>query len=340
MKNYKLTILSLALFVLAAITYSCAKQNQAEPVSSTTEISQSNADILIENKIRAFKSKMEFQRENPSYKSGESMSVDSAVWYMEAASNQTYADGASTFNKTICDTFSIVLDVADGVVNLNDVVEAYDNMIHNLSTAFHALPGENNHLVVNDISLTAVDESTLTLGVNAVFGTSTDGTSAIFNYAWYYGFLMGREDGAYAGISDAAEEIEKKIHLRKGILPPNSYYTSVDSVEVYGSDFINPNDPIPGDNMYDFLMFRNISNGITPNEHELLSVDEMNFYLFGTEQVIYTFEPDGARPEGLSFISVDLKGELIMAYPVSVRNHQGWIRYGELHISGIPHADL
>ncbi|MDD3132427.1 MAG: hypothetical protein PHN94_11435 [Bacteroidales bacterium] len=340
MKIFKLTILSLAVFVLAAITYSCSKQDQAEPVSSTTEISQSEADILIENKIRAFKSKMEFQRENPSYKSGETMSVDSAVWYMEAASNYTYGDGASTFNKTICDTFSIVLDVADGVVNLNDVVAAYDDMIQNLSATYNAIPGGNNHLVVNDISLTAMDESTLTLGVNAVFGESTDGTSANFNYAWYYGHLMGREDGAYAGISDAAEEIEKKIHLRKGVLPRNSYYTNVDSVEVYGSDFINPNDPIPGDNMYDFLMFSNISNGITPNEHELLSIDEMNFYLFGTEQVIYNFEPDGARPEGLSFISVDLKGELIMAYPVSVRNHQGWIRYGELHISGIPHDDL
>ena len=95
MKTIKLSILSLAVFVLAATIYSCSKQEQTKP--TTTEISQSDADILIENKIRAFKGKMEFQRENPSYKNGESMSVDSAVWYMEAASNQTYADGASTF---------------------------------------------------------------------------------------------------------------------------------------------------------------------------------------------------------------------------------------------------
>ena len=92
--------------------------------------------------------------------------------------------------------------------------------------------------------------------------------------------------------------------------------------------------------MYDCLMFSNISNGIMPNEHELLSVDEMNFYLFGTEQVIYTFEPDGARPEGLSFISVDLKGDLLFYFPDSERNHQGLIHYGELHISGNPHDDL
>jgi len=249
MKIFKLTILTLAVFVLAAIIYSCSKQDNAEPVSSTSEISQSNADIQIENKIRAFKSKMEFQRENPGYKSGESMSVDSAVWYMEAASNQTYADGASTFNKTVCDTFSIVLDVADGVVNLNDVVGAYDDMIQNLSATYNALPGDNNHLVVNDISLTAVDESSLKLGVNAVFGTGTDGTSSIFNYEWYWGWLMGRGDGAFVGESDAAEEIEKMIHQRKGTLPPNSYYTDVDSVYVEAEDFINPNYPIPNDNM-------------------------------------------------------------------------------------------
>ncbi|MDD3132425.1 MAG: hypothetical protein PHN94_11425, partial [Bacteroidales bacterium] len=258
MKIFKLTILSLAVFVLAAITYSCSKQEQTKP--TTTEISQSDADILMENKIRAFKSKMEFLRENPSYKSGETMSVDSAVWYMEAASNYTYGDGASTFNKTICDTFSIVLDVADGVVNLNDVVGAYDNMIHNLSTAFHALPGENNHLVANDVTLTTVNESTLTLGIYAVFGSGGSGTSAIFNYGWYYGFLMGREDGAYIGESDAAEEIEKMIHMRKGTLPPNSYFTDIDSIYLYPEFFINPNDPISNDNMYDMLMFWNMDD--------------------------------------------------------------------------------
>ncbi|MFA5478261.1 MAG: hypothetical protein WC271_16340 [Bacteroidales bacterium] len=338
MKIFKLTILSLAVFVLAAITYSCSKQEQTKP--TTTEISQSDADILMENKIRAFKSKMEFLRENPSYKSGETMSVDSAVWYMEAASNYTYGDGASTFNKTICDTFSIVLDVADGVVNLNDVVGAYDNMIHNLSTAFHALPGENNHLVANDVTLTTVNESTLTLGVYAVFGSGGSGTSAIFNYGWYYGFLMGREDGAYIGESDAAEEIEKMIHMRKGTLPPNSYFTDIDSIYLDPEFFINPNDPISNDNMYDMLMFWNMDDGIMPNVHSLLSVEEMIFYLLGTEHVIYTNEPDGAKPTGKNFISVDLKGELVMSSYQSLIMHLGWVQYGKLHKSGTPPSDL
>ena len=102
MKLFKLSSLSLAVLLVAAVIYSCSKQDQAEPAGSATEISQSEADILIENKIRAFKDKMELLRENPSYKSGETMSVDSAVWYMEAVSNYTYSQITNTYEKNDC----------------------------------------------------------------------------------------------------------------------------------------------------------------------------------------------------------------------------------------------
>ncbi len=233
-----------------------------------------------------------------------------------------------------------MLDVADGVVNLNDVVGAYDNMIHNLSTAFHALPGENNHLVANDVTLTTVNESTLTLGVYAVFGSGGSGTSAIFNYGWYYGFLMGREDGAYIGESDAAEEIEKMIHMRKGTLPPNSYFTDIDSIYLDPEFFINPNDPISNDNMYDMLMFWNMDDGIMPNVHDLLSVDEMNFYLGGISTIIYSLEPDGVRPNGKNFISVDLVGDFVYGNNGSLRWHTGWVKYGILHLNSQPPRSL
>ncbi|MFA5478011.1 MAG: hypothetical protein WC271_15060, partial [Bacteroidales bacterium] len=322
----------------AATIYSCSKQEQTKP--TTTEISQSDADILMENKIRAFKSKMEFLRENPSYKSGESMSVDSAVWYMEAASNYTYADGASAFNKAISDTFSIVFDAINGTVFLNDVVEAYDDMIQNLSAAYQALPDENKHLVANDVTLTGIDATNVTFSIDAVFGLDIDGTANVFNHEWYWGLLMGRGDGAYLGISDAAEEIEKMIHKRKGTLPAYSYYSDIDSIYVDPEFFLNPNDPFPNDNMYDMLMFWNMDDGMMPNVHDLLSVDEMNFYLGGISTIIYSLEPDGVRPNGKNFISVDLVGDFVYGNNGSLRWHTGWVKYGILHLNSQPPRSL
>ena len=321
-------MLSLAVLLFAAVIYSCSKQDQTEPAGSATEISQSDADILTENKIKAFKGKMEFLRENPSYKSGETMSVDSAVWYMEAASNQTYGDGASASCKSISDTIVIIIDAANNEVLLSDVVEAYDEMINNLSQTYHALPGDNYHLVVNDVSLTNLDESTATLGVNAVFGEGTDGTDAMFDYPWYYGDLAGRCDGSGLGLgSDAAEEIEKVIMRRKGTNPPGTYYTSVDSIQIYCDNYPNPNDPNPWDNYYDYLMFHNYEGWA--NYHTCVSVDELYFHLTGTEEVIYNIE----RPVGQSFISVNLIGTSIQSIPGSVI-HYGYVKYGIKHTGG------
>jgi hypothetical protein len=174
-----------------------------------------------------------------------------------------------------------------------------------------------------------------------VFGESTDGTSDIFTHEWYWGLLMGRGDGAFIGESDAAEEIEKMIHRRKGTLPPNSYYTDVETVYVEAEDFINPNDPIPNDNMYDFLMFRNLDNGFLPNVQALLTVEEMNFYLLGTEYVIYTVEPDGLKPNGKNFVSADFVGDLFYGPNYeSLRFHLGWVQYGVLHTNSQPPSDL
>lgn len=327
MKFTKPIIIIVAMVAIIAITYSCSKQDNTEPVSSTPEISKSEADILIENKIKAFKSKMELLRENPSYKSSETMSADSAVWYMEAASNQTYADGASEFSKSVSDTFSIVIDATNGEVLLNDVVDAYDDMIESLSTAYHALPGESNHLVVNDISLTTTDESTVTLGVNAVFGSSIDGIDAMFNYPWYYGELLGRCDGSGLGVgSDAAEQIEDVIIRRKGTEPSGTYYTSIQSVEILGDCCENPNDPYPGDNYNDYLMFFNYSGW--QNYHECVSVDELNFYLLGTEEVIYNLQ----RPAGKDLITIDLDG-LILVDGDTIE-HFATVEYGIKHAGG------
>ncbi|OYT14247.1 MAG: hypothetical protein B6I19_00675, partial [Bacteroidetes bacterium 4572_114] len=132
--KYKYLLLPIAgMFIIAAIFVSCSKQDQTELTGSPPEISQSKADIRIENKIRAFKIKLEHLRENPQFKSGETIEVDSAVWYIEAASNQTYGDAGTPFGELVVDSFNIEVAATNGEVQLNDLLTAYDEMISGLS---------------------------------------------------------------------------------------------------------------------------------------------------------------------------------------------------------------
>ncbi len=339
--KYKYLLLPIAgMFIIAAIFVSCSKQDQTELTGSPPETSQSKADIRIENKIRAFKSKLGHLRENPQFKSGETIEVDSAVWYIEAASNQTYGDAGTPFGELVVDSFNIDVPATNGEVQLNDLLTAYDEMISGLSDSYNAIPDENTHLVLNDVSLKSEDEGTATFGITAGFGVEgDDGTSGIFNDEWWWGLLKGKCDDTYLG-TDAAEQIENKIHMRKGTPSGHYYYTEVDSVQVIPEEFPNLNDPTPGDNMYDYMMFENIDNGIMPNVHGCVSVEEMYFYLYGTESVIYNYAPDGARPEGKHFISVNLIGDALYPPLVTILLHHAVIQYGVLHQNSQPPIDL
>jgi len=62
--------------------------------------------------------------------------------------------------------------------------------------------------------------------------------------------------------------------------------------------------------------------------------------LYGTESVIYNYAPDGARPEGMHFISVNLIGDALYPPLVTILLHHAVIQYGVLHQNSQPPIDL
>ena len=137
--------------------------------------------------------------------------------------------------------------------------------------------------------------------------------------------------------SDAAEEIQKKVHLRKPI--PNGNYSYVNLVVISAEawQYPNPNQTTP--NMYSAFLFDNVSN--LPNYHFCLSPAEMNFYLNGAERIIYNTSPTGAKPAGLSFVSVDMQGSLLLLPDyISNPTHIAYITYATLIFNPDPPADL
>ena len=341
--KYKHLLLPIAgMFIIAAIFVSCSKQDQTELTSSPPEISQSKADILIENKIKAFKSKLGHLRENPQFKSGETIEVDSAVWYMEAASNQTYGDASTPFGELVIDSFNIDVPAPNGEIQLNDILATYNEMINGLSDSYNAIPDENKHLVVNDVSLKSVDEGIATFGVIAGFGTEgNSGTNGVFDDEWYYGEELGDCDYNYAP-ADAAEKIEDKILARKGTPSPNIEYTDVETFEIYANSFLNNEDMFPEDNMYDYLMFHcwDDDANIWPNVHTCVSVDEMNFYLLAAEYLLNHDQPQFARPPGKSLITINLIGDAMYPANGTLYMHYAIVQYGIPHQGSEPPSDL
>lgn len=342
MKFTKTIIIFIAMVALIAIIYSCSKQEQSEPNGSTTEISQSSADIQIENKIRAFKSKMEFLRENPSYKSGETMSVDSAVWYMEAASNYTYSHASNTFNELVVDSIEINVPINNGEIQLNDMLEAYDEMINDISESYYAILNEEKYLVFNDISLKTTEIGTATLDIVAGFGVGqASGTSNIFSDEWWFGEKLGDCDFNNPG-TDAAEQIEDKILLRKGTPSPDIKYRDVETFEIFAFDYLNTEDLNPYDNLYDYWMFYmwDPYSGNMPNVHYCVSVDEMNFYLLGTEYILNHDQPQFARPPGKTLLTIDMRGTGVYSGEGTTALHWAILTYGIPYIGIDPPDDL
>jgi len=340
MKRKKLfSYFSLAIVIATSmIIYSCQKE-QTVIDKSENQTGQSFKDAQLEKRIIVFRDKIDLIRKNPSLKSGtDPMEVDSAVWFFEATSNLTYGDASTTSDEYIIDSSFIDVPLTNGEILWLDVQIAYDQIIDSLSAHYDEISAGEKQLVAADISLVETTQDNATFKVTSCFGMGPVDGGVYSNFGvddfWKWG-ASWMNDGGYCDgpnygtqlDSDAAEEIEFKINGRKAVPVGNYYYTDISILFInayYGDDgislddiycndcsILNPNDNIPNDNMYDYLVFRSYS--VYPNHHDCLSPSEMNFYLDGMEDIIYTnayqwypFELDDKV-----FISIDIVGTAI-----------------------------
>ncbi len=365
--KYFFTYLGLAIVIVTSmIIYSCQKEKTGITTTSGNSNEQSLKDAQLEKRIIAFRNKLDLIRENPTLKEGnEPMEIDSAVWYIEAATNLTYGDASTTLDEYIIDSSFIDVLYSDGKIQWLDVQVAYDQIIDSLSNQFNSISANEKQLIAADISLEKTTRGTATFKVTSVFGSESAVNSVYSPFGeydyWTWGMAWvnngGYCDGPYAGThtdSDAAEEIEYKINGRKPVPVGNYYYTDISHLEVYGDDqnsikldgvqcdscsILNINDSIPYDNMYDLYLFRSYSE--YPNHHGCLNPDEMNFYLDKMEDIVYTYAYQWFPNElqNKSFVSIDITGDAILNY-TSLYLHRATIDYGIVHISSNPPKNL
>ncbi len=302
MKHFKLFSAVLVAFLIssAAIFNACSKQETEIQTHDLEAVQMTQADINFQNQIVSFKGKLDFMREHPGYKSGEVMSVDSAVWYAEALFNAEYSYADERYSQTVADTTTITVGLdAGGSVSMDDLTMLYNELYEIVRDYYLNCGFSDKGFLLLDLEVLAVSGNEALITVRSVTGEKAPGS---FNWDyfgedddWIYGGYEGKCGGGFYGF-DAAEKIEIAIMENRPcyLTPPgfqwvfSDYYTQ----QVYGFEYKNEFDEC-------LVFYIAKPGGIFTDDDICLttevasSQDEMNFHFGGEMEIIYTIlEPE------------------------------------------------
>jgi hypothetical protein len=220
LKMRKIYNICLFVGVIALMLSACKKDNQNQIFQNTgEEVYWTAEDLKIQNNILSFQDKIK----NNSFKSGETLELDSAVWYLEALMNYNYSTPDSSFvNLTVDTTFEFNLPVNDDLVDFSNLSEAAFAMEEHIVNYLNNMPNSIKFMVVADVHIKDDDfkSGSKTISITTGYGSEyIDNPSAYTPFGeddyWYYGdgymdnggYCDGPNEGQETG-SDAAEEID------------------------------------------------------------------------------------------------------------------------------------
>ena len=280
-------LITIFIFALISLFTSCEKK---------TELLENKTDVT-EQKILSFKDKI-----NSTNKSNETLSIDSAVWYIEAALNYTHCNSEAVEIVAIDSIFVPININNENKIRFDNISLAYNQLNTNLLNIL----GENN-MSLADIefveNLNKNGEKQLKLTVVETRGIPNYWT---FGEDDYWHLWRGRCDGS----SDAytCDEIDRRANYSIPILSGNSYVTDVQT-NYYCGDEYTP----------EFFCWDS-------NHERCLSPSEMRYYLMKLKEFANL---ESIKPTNKSIIHYDLVNDGIVG-----RNwigHSAWLTYGIWH---------
>lgn len=318
----KKLLLVILLATLVLIINSCQKDNE-----STSQNIKAENNL---NKILEFRNTI---LNAGHLKSGQEFTIDEVVNNYEGSINVTYGSASFNFEETYQHLFTIKLALnSNEKISLQEASDKYFASIDSIRAFYQSIEKESKQLIVADVELLRTDKSEIELLIAPVVGIPpinlfTFGPTDYWEWGMGNGKCGGYENPIYEG-HDAAEQIENKVHARKSVPAGNYTYANVVTPWIYSDadEFLNPNDPVYGDNNRDFLLYGNF--GSWPNCNTCIPPNDMNFYLLGTETVI-----NQLVPVNKNWIFIDLIGDYLYVqggYYV----HRIKVTYGDLLYTG------
>jgi len=328
MKNFKFILLFAIL--MAVVMYSCKKDLPvASPVQENDFITHSQKVLSL---IRAFDNKLESD-----LKTGELITLDSAVWYTEALQNYEYAHPDSGSRSFVVSESQYTLPVSPGgLVLMDDVEILYSQMETQLLADLTGISDPVSFLAIADVALDSVVGNTAHLSVSNGLGVGEliiyDPFEEDDDWIWGTGHpsdpLAGKCNGDMVGESDGSNELEYRLNNPNVSYPPSGY-TDIEIVDINYMNCYYEN-PFNLNRVFNTLDY-----------YFCIENDEMNNYLSEYDYIVYeynntgndgsgmifVFNGEGARPGGKNFISVAI--EDAFNYDSQRLFHFLHIRYGK-----------
>lgn len=277
--------------------------------------------------IQQFEEKM-----HSSFKSGEMIDIDSAVWNMEALQNYGYAYPDSSTKEFIHKKsyYTIPIDVYSKVL-MSDVQVVNSLMEDTLAYQLSQFPEEVKCMKFWDVTTDSIVGSTAFLSAVGGYGLNLTGPYYGFDNDddWLWGTLgqeygtppLGKCDGTMVGVSDGSDELQWRLNnpaFQSG--EPIYFFTDLETLETTGFDW----DDIGG--VYPLYV------GWDYPEDNCLTDVMLTDYLMNSDDIINTYDYEGGlRPAGKTFESVYIRDELLL-----LPNSQGKHLHYYLVTYGIP----
>jgi hypothetical protein len=338
------------LLFLAIIAVSCQKdinptvvadiieQPKTDYFHSVTPPPSPNDDIV--QRIEAFNARIE----TPSNLGvGDPMSVNDAIWGIEAVLNQRYSNASKPFIAQQIDSANFTVPLsATGDINTNDVATALVTAKQALRQQWDRVRESAKHVIVTDIALRSQDATTATFTIASSIGIEQmlrDGLPPPVPFGLGEGW-MDSKDGNGANLAgcalssgqfgNAADKIVAKWTHRWIHTTNDYFYTDVDFIHLSRLSS-NPKKDISETMYADSLIFSTsvfvLPTCITDVPHD--DVKTLNHYLSGVPLFI-----DALKPIGKTYITLSMEGVREINTSNNGRCHRAIIQYGVAHFAG------
>lgn len=302
--------LLLIVIVVAAVSY-----NKEQTTIDTT---QGEATLA---RIMDFKQKVDYYKANPAIKDGESVTIDEAIWNIEALFNLTYAYPELSYGRTeTADTVLYLPVGSDNTVLLTDLTVFYGQMYEVISEIYHGISLDNKQFIILDVepgerhgNQQAVKLQSVQGSVKGiqpptpqpvVWAPFADGS------AWCYGEDGGMLNGVLDGIMDAADTLANMLNAILVPKAPNGQayiYTEVIMKELpYNYHIPFSYNPYQGE--YCEFYVQDIDE-----DDKWLSTSQMNFQYYGERHLVlsvlrdYDDEIQGPVPSDFKLFNVTIE---------------------------------
>lgn len=277
------------------IPFTSCKKDQVKTDSKSELSSESTNKIFI--LVDTF-----LKEKSSNLKTGETLSVDSTIWYLETVLNATYARVETERKVLLTDSAFISIPLEDdGSVSIRSLYLAYDKLLDSLSTFYYSIPGEKS-IIVNDVYQVNLTNSQLQIGMNMILAqmpTQTTPINVWFEAGddWIWGLGGGKCNNTLQG-RDAATELTTHANYSIPTAPSGQSYIWIN---IWNTQLLYPWDvPLPNGqtNPYGYghyYLFDHGSN-MNPEYHACLSFDQMNYYLQNLFDIGLLLQPPAKEP--------------------------------------------